>query len=966
MTEATGIVGEFLSLKGETDAELLAMQCGDFYEFFGEDAEIVGDELDLKVTSKSSQGQSYPMAGVPYDDLTPYLTALVERGFRVAVAEQYETETGHAREIERVVTPGTLLETRDADAQYLATVVAADRSVDLGSSASGAHAEWANDDGATASTGGPLDDEDVAYGLAFADVTTGQFLVADAADVDEVLTECYRFAPVEVLPGPTVRNDDTLLGALRERTDATLSLHEAEAFAPKRAAHAVREQFGAEPVDRLELPEPTVAAAGAVLSYVEETAAGVLASMTRLRTHRGDDHVTLDATTQRNLELTETMQGERDGSLFDTIDHTDSSAGARRLAEWLKRPSRSLETLERRQDSVAALASAALARDEMREALGETADLARLASRATHGSADARALCSVRDTLAVLPRIAETIESTPELAESPLFEIVDEPDREAAAALRESLAAALAAEPPSTITQGEVIQHGYDDDLDELIERHEELRAWLDSLADRESNQHGLSHVSVGRNKTDGYYIQVGRSAADGVPEGYEEIKQLKSSKRFTTPELDEKEREILRLEERRHDLEYELFCELRERVADRAELLQDVGRTLATVDALASLATHAAENGWVRPELHDGDGIDIEAGRHPVVEQTTEFVPNDARLGRVEANDGDGSDGQGRDGAAKPSGADRGDEPRFVVVTGPNMSGKSTYMRQVACIVLLAQVGSFVPAREAEIGLVDGIFTRVGALDELAQGRSTFMVEMNELSNILHAATEDSLVILDEVGRGTATYDGISIAWAATEYLHNEVGAKTLFATHYHELTNLGEHLPRVANVHVAADERDGDVTFLRTIREGPTDRSYGIHVADLAGVPDPVVDRARDVLDRLREEKAIEARGGGSSEPVQAVFDLESGTMQTASASEPSVHAGPGADGGAPDAATTDGGAAGAAAAETPTSDQPALDPDTEAVLEELESLDVNATPPIELASRIQELQTRLGDDR
>ncbi|ELZ12233.1 DNA mismatch repair protein MutS [Halovivax asiaticus JCM 14624] len=964
MTEATGIVGEFLSLKDETDAELLAMQCGDFYEFFGDDAEVVGEELDLKVTSKSSQGQSYPMAGVPYDDLTPYLTGLVERGYRVAVAEQYETEGGHAREIERVVTPGTLLETRDADAQYLAAIVAADRSVDLDSSASGAHAEWSSGDTSSRSA---TDDADVAYGLAFADVTTGQFLVASAADVDEVLTECYRFGPVEVLPGPAVRNDDELLGALRERTDAALSLHDAEAFAPKRAAHTVREQFGAEPVDRLALPEPTVAAAGAVLSYVAETAAGVLASMTRLRTHHGDDHVTLDATTQRNLELTETMQGERDGSLFDTIDHTDSSAGARLLAEWLKRPSRSLDTLERRQKSVAALASAALARDEIREALGETADLERLASRATHGSADARALCSVRDTLAVLPRLAEAIESAPELADSPLSEIVDEPDREAAATLRESLAAALAAEPPSTITQGGVIQHGYDDELDELIERHEELRAWLDSLADRESNQHGLSHVSVGRNKTDGYYIQVGRSAADGVPDHYEEIKQLKNSKRFTTPELDEKEREILRLEERRHDLEYDLFCELRERVADCAELLQDVGRTLATVDALASLASHAAANGWIRPDLHDGDGINIEAGRHPVVEQTTEFVPNDARLGRV----GSVTDGAAESWAdraaelradANSSGAGSGDEPRFVVVTGPNMSGKSTYMRQVACIVLLAQVGSFVPAREAEIGLVDGIFTRVGALDELAQGRSTFMVEMNELSNILHAATEDSLVILDEVGRGTATYDGISIAWAATEYLHNEVGAKTLFATHYHELTSLGEHLPRVANVHVAADERDGDVTFLRTIREGPTDRSYGIHVADLAGVPDPVVDRARDVLDRLREEKAIEARGGGSAEPVQAVFDLESGTMQTASASGAPPSGGPGAEGGNRDAATTDGGAASAEQADAQPADPPALDPDTEAVLDELASLDVNGTAPIELASRIQELQDRL----
>ena len=659
--------------------------------------------------------------------------------------------------------------------------------------------------------------------------------------------------------------------------------------------------------------DTALAAAGAILAYVEDTGAGVLASMTRIQAHHGDDHVTLDATTQRNLELTETMQGEREGSLFATIDHTETSAGGRLLKEWLQRPRRSLATLEQRQESVAALSTAALTRDELQDALGEAYDLARLASKATHGSADARDLVAVRETLAALPAIAEIVASNPELADSPLSEIVDRPDREAAADLRETLEQAIADDPPSTVTQGELLQRGYDDDLDEVIERHEAVKEWLDTLAEREKSQHGLSHVTVDRNKTDGYYIQVGKSAADGVPEGYEQIKTLKNSKRFTTDELEDKERDILRLEERRGDLEYELFCDLREQVADRAELLQDVGRALATVDALASLATHAAENRWVQPDLHRGDRLEIEQGRHPVVEQTTEFVPNDVRL----------------------------DEERgFLVVTGPNMSGKSTYMRQVACIVLLAQIGSFVPAKEAEIGLVDGIFTRVGALDELAQGRSTFMVEMSELSNILHTATEESLVILDEVGRGTATYDGISIAWAATEYLHNEVQAKTLFATHYHELTGLAENLPRVANVHIAADERDGDVTFLRTVRDGPTDRSYGIHVADLAGVPDPVVDRSRDVLERLREEKAIEAKGGASSEPVQAVFDLGSGTMQTQE-----------------QAASTDGGP-------TEVDDGRALDPDTEAVLEDLASIDVNTTPPIELVSTVQELQERLED--
>ncbi|MCU4744071.1 DNA mismatch repair protein MutS [Natronoglomus mannanivorans] len=872
MTQATGIVGEFLSLKEETDAELLTMQCGDFYEFFGEDAETVGEELDLKVSQKSSHGSSYPMAGVPINDLTPYLKALVERGYRVAVADQYETDDGHAREIVRVVTPGTLLETSDADAQYLAAVV-----------------------------GGDDSDE---YGLAFADITTGRFLVADAADGDEALTELYRFAPVEVLPGPDVRTDDDFLHLVRERTDATLTLHDTESFAPRRADHTVGEQFGRETVDRLGVAPPAIAAAGAVLSYVEETGTGVLASMTRIQAHHGDDHVTLDATTQRNLELTETMHGDSDGSLFATIDHTETSAGGRLLKEWLQRPRRSLSVLEERQNGIAALASAALAREELRETLSGAYDLARLASRASHGSADARDLLAVKETLATLPAIADVIDSNPELAASPLSAIVDRPDREAADDLREELAEALAEDPPSTVTQGGLLQRGYDEDLDTVIDSHEEVQRWLDSLADREKRKHGLSHVTVDRNKTDGYYVQVGKSAADGVPDHYEEIKTLKNSKRFTTEALEEKEREVLRLEEKRGDLEYELFEELRERVAERAELLQDVGRALATVDALSSLATHAAANGWVQPALHEGNELVIDQGRHPVVEQTTEFVPNDVRMDR---------------------------ERGFLVVTGPNMSGKSTYMRQVACIVLLAQVGSFVPAREARISLVDGIFTRVGALDELAQGRSTFMVEMSELSNILHTATEESLVILDEVGRGTATYDGISIAWSATEYLVNEIHAKTLFATHYHELTSLADRLPGVENVHVAAEERNGDVTFLRTVREGPADRSYGIHVADLAGVPGPVVDRSRDVLKKLREDKAIDVRGGTeTNETQQVIFDLGSGQFHGS--------------------ASPDGG------------DKESLDPATESVLEELQSTNINEVRPVELLSQVQEWKQRL----
>ncbi|RLM76202.1 DNA mismatch repair protein MutS [Halorubrum sp. Atlit-26R] len=923
---ATGIVGEFLDLKAETDADVLAMQCGDFYEFFADDAELVADELDLSISQKSSHGSSYPMAGVPLSELTPYVNALVERGYRVAVADQYETDGGdHAREIVRVVTPGTVLETSDDDARYLAAVVR--------------EADAAGGAGATADA-----DADGPYGLAFADVTTGRFLATTVDDGGDLRAELYRFDPAEVLPGPRVRNDDGMLEAVREDLSGRVTAFDAEAFATGRAQHAVREQFGRETTDSVGLDsELAVRAAGAVLSYVEETGAGVLASMTRLTAYGADDRVDVDATTQRNLEITETMRGDADGSLFDTVDHTVTAAGGRLLREWLTRPRRDRETLSARLDAVEALASAALARDRIREVLGDAYDLERLAARTTSGSAGARELLSVRDTLALLPDLADAVDDTA-LADSPAAAVLDRVDRDAAAALRAELADALAEDPPKAKTGGGLLKPGYDDELDELIERHEAAKSWLDGLAEREKREHGLSHVTVDRNKTDGYYIQVGKSVADQVPEGYREIKTLKNSKRFVTDELDEKEREVLRLEEARGDLEYELFEELRERVAERAELLQDAGRAVAELDALASLATHAARRNWTRPELTAERRLDVEAGRHPVVEGTTDFVPNDLRLD-----------------------AERG----FLIVTGPNMSGKSTYMRQAALIQLLAQAGSFVPARAAEVGLVDGIYTRVGALDELAQGRSTFMVEMQELSNILHSATEDSLVILDEVGRGTATYDGISIAWAATEYLHNEVRARTLFATHYHELTTLADHLPRVANVHVAVDERDGEVTFLRTVRDGPTNRSYGVHVADLAGVPGPVVSRADEVLDRLREEKAIEARGsrsGGTGDGAgsggdggggtqQVVFDLSSGSFSGDGASAPDEGASAPSrnGGGAAESASTPG-------ATGPDAEPARLDPETRAVIEELRDVDVAATPPVELLSRVQEWQEQL----
>jgi DNA mismatch repair protein MutS len=866
-----GIVEEFTRLKRASGADVLAMQVGDFYEFFDDDAELVADELDLKISEKAAGGTTHPMAGVPRSELTPYLRALVERGYRVAVADQREealADGSHEREVVRVVTPGTLVDADDAAARHL----------------------------------GALCRVDGRYGLALVDVTTGRFLATTAAGGDEAVGELARFDPTEVLPGPDVRDDPALLDALRDATDATLTLTEGRTFGPGRAERALAEQFGEGVVDGLGLSRPAVAAAGAAVAYVEATNEAALAAMTRLRPFDGGDHVALDATTRRNLELVEPMTGDGP-ALLDVVDHTATAAGRRRLREWLVRPSCDAERVERRHDAVGALAAAALARDRLAELLDAAADLERLAARAASGSAGPVALRRVGETLALLPALRETL-AEPPLASSPAAELLERFDREAAAALRERVDAALVDDPPADASDGGVFRRGHDDTLDDLIEEHEAVVAWIDGLGERERERTGITHLQVDRNATDGHYIQVGQSETDHVPDDYREIKTLKRSKRFVTDELEEQAREVRRLEAERAERERALFERFRDEVGERADLLRAVGRALADLDALCSLATHAVEADWCRPTLDpDAPGLlALDAARHPVVEQTTEFVPNDLRLD-----------------------PDR----RLLLVTGPNMSGKSTYLRQAALAVVLAQAGSFVPADGATVGPVDAVYTRVGALDELAGGRSTFMVEMEELANILHGATERSLVVLDEVGRGTATYDGISIAWAATEYLHNEVRARTLFATHYHELTGLVEELPAAANAHVAVDDTGDGVTFLRTVREGPTGRSYGVHVADLAGVPAPTVDRAADVLSRLRDERAVEARGGGG-DPVQTTFDLGAGEFRTPEDGD----SGSGSD----------------------------TDPAAAAVLAELRELDVDETAPLELMRRLQEWQRRL----
>ena len=863
MDVAGGIVGEYQQLSEEMDADVLAMQVGDFYEFFGDTAELVHEELDLNLSTKPSGGERYAMAGVPVSEIEGYAHALVERGYRVAIADQAEGGNGHDRSITRVITPGNSLRRTVEGGDYLVGVVI----------------------------------EDNRAGLALIDVATGRCYIDrphHVETVDDLIEILAGLSVAEVLIEEGTRYDEQLNQGL----DGVVSEVDPRWGDPLRSTRRIEDHFGETVTDALDIDPVTSRALGLTLAYLDATDASLLASLTRLQRYRSADAVSLDATTQRNLELTTTFHGDSDGSLLATIDHTVTSAGRRLLEEWLRCPTQDVPRLERRLDAIESLTEATLARESLSEQLAETYDVDRLITRIRHGSASPRDLGMLRETLRAIPDIVELVDNQPALADSAVSSLLEATASQPVHEIREWLADRLVDEPPTTTNDGGIIRHGWDESLDELIEAHEAVCDWFDTVAEREAHQHGFDRISLGQTKADGYYLEIPDRDLDNVPSSYRKIKTVSTGTRFRTDSLAEKERELFRLEERRVAREAEAFTELVDTVAERIEPLRDVASALAGLDVRIALAEHAARNGWTRPVFRDDGIMEIDQGRHPVVEQTTRFVPNDARF-------------------------DVANEQQLV--TGPNMSGKSTYLRQVALITLLAQIGAFVPADRAAISPVDGIYTRVGALDELAQGRSTFMVEMQELARILHHASGHSLVILDEVGRGTATYDGMSIAWAVVEYLHNHVGAKVLFATHYHELTVLAKHLEGVANIHVAVDETGDTVSFLRRVEDGPADRSYGIHVADMAGVPAPVVARAKDVLVRLREDRAIEARGR-TNQSTQVVFDLDGGFMR-------------------------------------PSTSQ--ADPTVERIIDELSSTDLAAITPLDLVERVRSWQEELADD-
>ena len=791
---------QYLQIKRQHPDAIVFFRLGDFYETFDQDAEVTARELDIVLTSRNvAKGARVPMAGIPYHALDNYLARLIEKGYHVAICEQVGGTPVRGlfpRQVVRVVTPGTVVEPGllpgDSN-NYLAAVVL----------------------------------ENDRAGVAYADITTGEFAATEIAarELRTVLRlELTRLRPAEVLVPESIAGDLGWGGHVTVQPDWR--------FETQRTEERLQSHFGTSTLAGFGLADRPLAAraAGALLAYLGDTQEAVLPLLTRLSTYTLDDFMALDGATRRNLELTETLRsGEVRGSLLGVLDATVTPMGRRLLRTWLVTPLLDRERIVRRQEQVQAFFAHGMGRAEVRAALRPLGDLERLVNRATAGLATPRDLAALRETLRRIPTVLQGLAQTPAEALQPVAARID-----ACQGLLDLLDRALVVDPPSTLVHVGVIRSGYAERLDSVVEASRHAREWIAGLEAVERERTGIKSLKVGYNRVFGYYIEVTRANAGSVPEEYIRKQTLVNAERYITPEMKEYESLVLNAEERIREIEAELFRELCAEVGEQAARLLQTARAVARLDVVSALAEVGVAKGYTRPEVVDEDVLDIRDGRHPVVEEYLRgerFVPNDAAF----------EDGE-----------------RVRVITGPNMSGKSTYLRQVALIVLMAQMGGFVPARSARLGLTDRIFTRIGAQDEIHAGQSTFMVEMVETANILHHATRRSLLILDEVGRGTSTYDGVSIAWAVVEFVHNHprLRARTLFATHYHELIRLGELLPGVRNYNVAVSEDGGQVVFLHRIVPGGADRSYGIHVAELAGLPRPVINRAQEILAQLEAD--------------------------------------------------------------------------------------------------------------
>ncbi len=804
MSAVTPMMQHYIKTKEEYEDCILFYRLGDFYEMFFEDAETVSRELELTLTGKDcGLAERAPMCGVPFHAADNYINRLVEKGYKVAICEQVEdpklAKGIVKREVIRVVTPGTNLYTQALDEtknNYIMSVAYISNR----------------------------------FGIAFADVTTGAFMVTEVEKLRNFLDELYKFSPAELICNEAFCMSGVDLEELRNRLHLSVSALDNWYFDDDLCQRTLKDHFHVGTLEGLGLKDYDCAtiAAGALLTYLLETQKNSLDHMRKITPYVTDKYMLIDSSTRRNLELTETMrEKEKRGSLLWVLDKTKTAMGARMLRSFIEQPLIEEEAINQRLDAVEEINRQEMDREEIREYLGPVYDLERLISRVSYQSANPRDLIAFKTSIGMIPPIRRLLGQFQSEELKKVYEDMDELQD-----LYQVLDKAIVEDPPLAMKEGGIIKDGYDQQIDDYRQAKTKGKTWLAELEAEEKEKTGIKNLRIKFNKVFGYYLEVTNSFKDMVPDYYTRKQTLTNAERYITPRLKELEDMILGAEDKLYALEYDRFAEIRNMIAGEVDRIQKTARAIAKLDAYLSMALVASRNQYVRPKINTRGIIDIKDGRHPVVEKMITndmFIPNDTYL-------------------------DNG-KNRISVITGPNMAGKSTYMRQTALIVLMAQIGSFVPASKANIGIVDRIFTRVGASDDLASGQSTFMVEMTEVANILRNATAKSLLILDEIGRGTSTFDGLSIAWAVIEHISNPklLGAKTLFATHYHELTELEGKLPGVNNYCIAVKERGDDIVFLRKIVKGGADKSYGIQVAKLAGVPDSVINRAKELVEEL-----------------------------------------------------------------------------------------------------------------
>lgn len=806
MAALTPMMQQYMAIKEQYKDCILFYRLGDFYEMFYDDALTASRELEITLTGKNcGQEERAPMCGVPYHAVDVYLNKLVAKGYKVAICEQAEDPKQAKgivkREVIRIVTPGTNLSQQALDEgrnNYLMCLV------------------YDNNQ----------------FGLAITDISTGDFYTTEVATLKELYDEIHRFSPSEIICNDSFYMSGASLDDFKDRLHVSVSTLDTWYMDEAVSVQKIKEHFKVASLDGLGLtdfPSGTLAV-GALLLYLYETQKNTLDNLTKITPYRSGGYMIIDSATNRNLELIETLrEKQKKGSLLWVLDKTKTAMGARLMRNWIEQPLIEKKKITARQDAVEELYNDMITREEIREYLNAVYDLERLVTRISYRTANPRDLIAFKTSLGMIPPVKQLLSQ----AKSAELKEIDE-RMDCLEDIYDLIEKSIQDEPPIMIREGGMIKEGYNEDVDKFRLSRTEGKTWLAELEAREKEETGIKNLRVRYNKVFGYYLEVTNSYKELVPEDWTRKQTLANAERYITPELKELEDMILGAEDKLAALEYDLYCEVRDSIGEQVVRIQETAKAIAHLDVLASLACVAQSNDYVRPSINTKGVIDIQGGRHPVVEKMNNnqmFIDNDTYLDNK--------------------------NHRISIITGPNMAGKSTYMRQSALIVLMAQIGSFVPAKSANIGIVDRIFTRVGASDDLASGQSTFMVEMTEVANILRNATSRSLLILDEIGRGTSTFDGLSIAWAVVEHISNPklLGAKTLFATHYHELTELEGKLDSVNNYCIAVREQGDDIIFLRKIIRGGADKSYGIQVARLAGVPDSVIDRAKEISSWLEE---------------------------------------------------------------------------------------------------------------